>query len=146
MRKRTKGRLWAIQIAYGALLSGKPTERALREFFTHRRVGPENRDFTSRLLLRMSEHTDQIDELFIGCLQNWSINRLAVLDKLMLRLAITEFLYIGDVPPKVTINEYVQLAHFFGTEDSPRFLNGVLDAVYRSLIKSGALLADEEPQ
>ncbi|MCE5271223.1 transcription antitermination factor NusB [bacterium] len=146
MRKRTKGRLWAIQIAYGALLSGKPTERALREFFTQRRVGPENRDFTTRLLLRMTEHTDEIDELFIGCLQNWSIHRLAVLDKLMLRLAITEFLYIGDVPPKVTINEYVQLAHFFGTEDSPRFLNGVLDAVYRSLIKSGALLEDEEPQ
>lgn len=146
MRKRTKSRLWAIQIAYGALLSGKKIERALGEFFTHRRIGADNREFTSRLLLRMDEHMDEIDALFTGRLQNWSIQRLAVLDKLMLRLAITEFLYIGDVPPKVTINEYVQLAHFFGTDDSPRFLNGVLDAVYKGLIQTGALLPDEDPQ
>lgn len=139
MRKRTKGRLWALQIAYGSLLSGKEMERSLSEFFAFRRIGRENREFTSRLLLMMQEHAGSIDELFTGHLKNWSIKRLAVIDRLILRLAVTEFMYLQDVPPKVTINEYVELAHFFGTGESPRFVNGVLDAVYKSLVKSGAV-------
>jgi transcription antitermination protein NusB len=138
MRKRTKGRAWAIQVAYSSLLSGKDFERSLNEFCRFRRITVANRLFTGQLLTKMQEHVDEVDSLFISHLENWSFHRLAVLDKVVLRLAVTELLFLGDIPPKVTINEYVQLARLFGTEDSPRFINGVLDAVFKSLNKAGA--------
>ena len=118
------------------MLTGKDTDRALKEFFDYRRVAPQNIEFTVNLVRLLSANLEQIDSLLEKHLDNWSLQRLAVLDRILIRLAVAEFLFLEDVPPKVTINEYVQLAHQFGTEDSPRFVNGVLDAVLKNLPQS----------
>ena len=136
MRKRTKCRIWALQSFYSCLLTGKDTDRALGEFFEHRRIAPQNREFAANLVRLLSANLEKVDSLLEEHLDNWSPQRLAVLDRIMIRLAVAEFLFLEDVPPKVTINEYVQLAHQFGTEDSPRFVNGVLDAVLKNLPQS----------
>jgi len=124
-----------LQAAYSSLLSGKGMDRALEEFFNYRNIRSKGREFTVRLLSEYQEHLAEIDSLMAGHLKNWTPDRLAVLDRLIIRLAVAEFLFLEDVPPKVTINEYVGLAHLFGTEDSPRFVNGVLDAVHKTLAK-----------
>lgn len=133
MRKRTRARIWAVQALYGSLLSREPLDQTLENFFDRRKVGRANREFTGRLLAALQEHLEQVDSLLAAHLQNWSPSRLALLDKIVLRLAVTELLCFADVPPKVTINEYISLAHMFGTDESPRFVNGVLDAVSRAL-------------
>ena len=133
MRKRTKSRVWAVQAAYSNLLSAKGVERTLEEFFKWRRIGSGNREFTKKLLSALELHLEEVDSLLAAHLKNWSPVRLALLDRIIIRLAVTEFLYFEDIPPKVTINEYVGLAHLFGTDDSPRFVNGVLDAVRRTI-------------
>lgn len=133
MRKRTKSRVWALQAAYSKMLSGKEVERVLDEFFEWRRIGSENRDYTRKLLKEYELHLDEVDSILADHLEHWSPVRLALLDRIIIRLAVTEFLYFQDIPPKVTINEYIALAHLFGTDESPRFVNGVLDAVYKTL-------------
>jgi len=137
MRKRTKCRIWALQAFYSSLLTGKDTDRALSEFFEHRRIAPQNSEFTVNLVSLLSANLERIDSLLESHLDNWSLQRLAVLDRILIRLALAEFLFLEDIPPKVTINEYVQLAHLFGTDESPRFVNGVLDAVLKSLPENG---------
>lgn len=144
MRKRTKCRIWALQAFYSSLLTGKDTDQALSEFFEHRRIAPHNSEFTVNLVRRLSDNLERVDSLLERHLDNWSLQRLAVLDLIMIRLAVAEFLFLEDVPPKVTINEYVQLAHMFGTQDSPRFVNGVLDAVMKSLKKNGTAASCNE--
>lgn len=139
MKKRTKNRVWALQAAYSQQLSGRDSGVILEDFFAWRKIGPQNREFTSKLLAELESHLAEVDTLLDAHLENWSPNRLAVLDRLLIRLAVTEFLYFDDIPAVVTLDEYVDLARLFGTEDSPRFVNGVLDAVYHSITeKSGS--------
>lgn len=133
MRPRTKNRLRALQVAYSSLLSDKDFDNALTEYFDARGIEPSAGRFAGDLLSKMNENLEQVDQILASRLDNWSPERLAILDRLMMRLAVTEFLFFDEIPPKVTINEYLQLAHWFGTEDSPRFINGVLDAVLKGL-------------
>ena len=91
----------------------------------------QNRELTVRLVNMLDEHLDAVDEAIADHLKNWSPERLARLDRIILRLGAAELLYLDDIPPKVTINEYVELSRLFGTEESPGFVNGVLDAISR---------------
>ena len=144
MKKRTKNRVWALQAAYSQQLSGRESGRILEDFYAWRKIGPQNREFTSALLTALDSHLAEVDALLDAHLENWSPKRLAVLDRLLIRLAVTEFLFFEDIPAVVTLDEYVNLARLFGTEDSPRFVNGVLDAVHRSIAdKCGSKKAAE---
>jgi transcription antitermination protein NusB len=131
MKKRTKSRTWAVQVAYTMHLSGLPCDYILRDFFRWRRIGVQNRELTVQLVNKLDEHLDAVDEAIADHLKNWSPERLARLDRIILRLGVAELLYLDDIPPKVTINEYVELSRLFGTEESPGFVNGVLDAIRR---------------
>ncbi len=120
-------------------LSGLPGENILKDFFRWRRIGEQNRELTIQLVDMLDEHLEEVDATIAGYLKNWSPDRLARLDRIILRLGVAELLYFDDIPPKVTINEYVELSRLFGTDDSPGFVNGVLDAVRRDhLPQTGA--------
>ncbi len=139
MRKRTKSRTWAVQVAYTMHLSELPGEDILKDFFRWRRIGEQNRELTLRLVRKLDEHLEEVDAAIASYLRNWSPERLARLDRIILRLGVAELLYLDDIPPKVTINEYVELSRQFGTDESPGFVNGVLDAVRRDrLTDAGA--------
>jgi N utilization substance protein B len=114
-------------------LSGRSASQILDIFFKWRKVGKQNRELTTSLLSALEANLEEVDALLASHLENWSPQRLAVIDRLLIRLAVVEFLYFDDIPPKVTINEYVSLAHVYGTDDSPRFVNGVLDAVHKTI-------------
>ncbi len=78
----------------------------------------------------------KVDDLIELQLDNWDISRLALIDKIILRMSISEMLFIDDVPPKVSITEGVEIAKEFSTKDSSRFVNGILDAIYNKVYKN----------
>ena len=80
-------------------------------------------------------HAVEIDKLIISRSKNWDFDRITLIDKLILRMALAEMMYVDEVPPKVSIAEGVEIAKQFSTEDSSSFINGILDSVYNEIIK-----------
>jgi N utilization substance protein B len=109
----------------------------LADFVTDRRVGESSRDYLFRLVLAVAEHIDAVDRALGECLTNWRLDRLSVIDRSILRLGATDILFLQDVPPRVSIQEGILLAEKYGTADSPRFINGVLDALMRQSLAHG---------
>lgn len=153
LSKRRQVRERVLQALYAFEQSGDEAEHVLRTV-----VQPtfeEDRTylrFAERLFLRSADVREEADELIGRHIENWEISRLALTDRLVLRLAIAEFLYFEDIPPKVTLNEAVEVAKAFGTDKSGAFVNGVLDAILRELRendrlkKSGRGLVDVSPR
>ena len=83
-------------------------------------------NFSSKVI----KEKNPIDELIESKLVNWEMNRLAMIDRMILRMSITEMLFLDDIPPKVSITEAVEIAKEFSSEDSSGFINGIMDAIY----------------
>ena len=97
--------------------------------------GEDLRAFAMTLATGVAESFTDIDPMIAEAAQNWRLERMNVLDRLILRLAVYEFLHEVDTPAKVIINEALELARTFSTDDSVRFINGVLDAIRRTLAR-----------
>ncbi len=133
MRKRSKARAWALRVLYAAETRGAPLDVVLDEFMARHRIRPERRDYMRRVVEAVARDPDALDATIQDCLTNWRLGRLAVVDRSILRLAAAEMLYIDDVPPRVSIQESLHLAERYGTDQSPRFVNGVLDALMKRI-------------
>ncbi|WMX12075.1 MULTISPECIES: transcription antitermination factor NusB [unclassified Aureispira] len=96
-------------------------------------------DFGKELLYKAIRHNDELHDLVVDKLKNWNEDRVAVLDMLLLKLGICEFLYFPSIPTKVTINEYVSLAKDYSTDKSKRFINGILDRLMKDLMEKGLI-------
>ena len=133
-RDRRKSRVLAVQLAYGCELSENSAENLLETCFTGENSQNENVQVYSLELVKIVKNNlEKIDNIIELNSKNWEIKRIALTDKLVLRLAIAELLHIEDVPPKVSISEAVEIAKEFGTKDSGPFVNGILDAVYKKI-------------
>jgi transcription antitermination protein NusB len=135
-RKRARG--WALQALYawdsrGAGTDGRSLVDQLREFMAERQIAPDSRAYVSTLVTTFAAHRDEVDDALTSALTNWRLNRLSFIDRNILRLAATEMLFIPDVPRRVSIQEAILLAERYGTPESPRFVNGVLDALLHRL-------------
>ena len=82
---------------------------------------------------------DEIDKLIMSRVANWEFSRIAVIDRIILRISVCELLYFDDIPPKVSINEAIEIARRYSTEKSDKFVNGVLDSILDDLKKSGRM-------
>ena len=91
-------------------------------------------EYSYRLIKSTINKSEEIDELIIKKLKNWDLKRIALIDKLILRLALTEMLFFDDIPHKVSIVEGVEIAKIYGNNESSKFINGVLDSIYNDLI------------
>ncbi len=98
-----------------------------------------NLKFAESLFLRTIERTDEFDEIIGRHTENWDLSRIALIDHIVLRMAITELLTFEDIPPKVSINEAIEVAKIFSTSKSGQFINGILDAVLVDLQDRGML-------
>ncbi|HEX8431369.1 MAG TPA: transcription antitermination factor NusB, partial [Longimicrobium sp.] len=96
-------------------------------------VSPQNRPYAEVLVRLVSANLRSIDSAIEGALTNWRLGRLSVIDRNILRLGVAEMTYVDDVADRISIREMVMLAEKYGTHESPRFVNGVLDAVMRTL-------------
>ena len=94
--------------------------------------------FFNTLLKNIKEHKDEIDLYIVKHTFNWDMSRIAIIDKNIIRMALTEILYCEDIPPKVSINEAIEIAKKFNSTDkSSKFVNGILDAIYNDLKGEG---------
>lgn len=133
---RSRARSWALQVHYRWESEGTEDRRfsdVLASTIESRRVARSRVPYLSRLVETIETHRPQIDGRLAEALDNWSLDRLSSIDRGILRIAAAEMLYQPDIPPKVSIQESLKLAERYGGEDSARFVNGVLDALYRSL-------------
>lgn len=132
---RIRARAWCLQILYRweAMGDGALVRDALVETAATRRISPRRLPYVRTLLTTAGEHMEEVDEWLRQALDNWRLDRVAAVDRALLRLAATEMIFLEDIPPRVSIQEAVRLAEQYGGADSPRFVNGVLDALYRRL-------------
>jgi len=98
-----------------------------------------DKDFSVRLTNLVIGHRDELDELIKGKVDNWEIERIALIDRILLRMGIAELLYFEDIPPKVSINEVIEMAKEYSTSNSGKFLNGILDAILSDLKSAGKI-------
>jgi N utilization substance protein B len=136
VKARSRARGWALQALYAWEARGASGDRlvpVLEELYENLHVSPRNRLYTDVLVRLVARNLERIDRVVESNLTNWSLRRLAVVDRNILRLGVAELLFIDDVPPPVTIREMMHLAERYGTRESARFVNGVLDAVMRGM-------------
>ncbi len=130
---RSRGRAWALQIHYRWESGGhEGTLRdALVDTSATRRISPRRLPYIRSLLDLLDENLEEIDRRLARALDNWSLDRVSAIDRAVLRIGAVELLECDDIPPKVAIQEAIRLAEAYGGDDSPRFVNGVLDALYK---------------
>ena len=141
MRSRSRARGWALQALYAWESRGADPEaavRTLQDLFANLRVSPQNRPYAEVLVRLVAVNQTRIDRLLQDSLTNWRLARLSVIDRNVLRLGVAEMLFVDDVPPRLSIREMVKLAEKYSTHESPRFVNGVLDAVMRAALPGEA--------
>ena len=129
MRKRTKARECALQILYQIDITKDSPDNLLSAFWEDKKTESEVRDFATALVKGTVENMQKIDDIITKYASNWKLKRMAVVDRNVLRLSTYELLYREDIPPKVAINEAVDLAKKYGDVDSGKFVNGVLDRI-----------------
>jgi N utilization substance protein B len=129
MRGRRKAREIALQVLYSLNFVDIDAQDALDLFWGNFMAPKAAKEFAAHLVKGACEHKAELDELIAGCSDNWSLGRMSRVDISILRLAVFEFLYCDDIPPKVTLNEAVDLGKTFGSENSGSFINGILDAL-----------------
>ncbi len=167
MRRRSRARELAIQFLYHLDLRGPEALGDLDAFLdaaeaearedakgasAARQAGPsrppkrdmELREFAVRLIEGTRRHRDDADRILAGVTRNWDLKRMAAVDRNILRMAIYEMLHCSDIPPKVTINEAIELGKRFSTGNSGAFINGILDRI-RIDLESGAVPARAAP-
>lgn len=140
MRARSRARSWALQVLYAWELRGydTPATTILHDFEQQRSIHEDSREYLRQLVQMVADHREDIDRRLDEALTNWRLERLSVIDRNILRLAAAEILYgSGEaVPAPVSIQEAIMLAEKYGTSESPRFVNGVLDALRKTVKKS----------
>jgi transcription antitermination protein NusB len=137
--KRSRARGWALQVLYAWETRGERDRMTdvLRQFLAERNVGVDVREYVETLVSAVDMYLEAIDGTIDQYLHNWRLERLSIIDRNVLRLATAEMIHLA-IPPRVAIQEAVMLAEKYGTNESPRFVNGVLDALMRGTVGEGA--------
>lgn len=129
MGHRRKARELALQILYQMEFSDQKLKVVLEGFWMENSVSEDIHEFTIKLAEGTLRNLKEIDALIENCSTNWKLSRMASVDRNLLRQATYELLYLEDIPPSVTMNEAVEIAKKFGTEESSSFINGILDKI-----------------
>lgn len=129
MRKRTRARECALKVLYCLDITKQDIESCLSDFWQENQEEPEVKDFANLLIKGTVENLERIDYEISKYAKNWEISRMAFVDRNILRLASYELLFLKDIPPKVSINEAIELAKRYSGEDSSKFVNGILDRI-----------------
>lgn len=139
MRKRTKAREHALKILYAVDITGDEPKKCIDKYWKdNEEKDIEVKTFANSLVLGASNKAKEIDRVISECATNWQLKRMAVIDRNILRFAAHELLFADDIPPKVTINEAIDIAKRYGDSESGKFVNGVLDKINKDIEKKKA--------
>lgn len=118
-----------MQVLFQMELNGDDSTEAVELFCKHFEVSKNAKPFFLRLVDGVKACRDELDRLIERFSENWKISRMSGVDRNLMRVAVYELLYCDDIPPKVSINEAIDIGKRFGTEDSSAFVNGILDSI-----------------
>lgn len=139
MSSRRRGRELALRALYAIEMSQNPIEQVKEDVIAKEPVSALVKSFAEQLFTIAVQHVEELDEMIKPKAHNWEFHRIAILDKLILRMAIGEFLYFDDIPPKVSIDEAIEISKIYSTAKSGQFINGILDSVLAELRKEKRL-------
>lgn len=122
-----------LQVLYAHDISKEPITFVIDTILVDLHDHKADFDFAKQLIYKVIQHQEELDSVIKSKVANWEFNRIAVIDKFLLRMGICELMYLHEIPPKVTINEAIEIAKNYSTEKSSKFINGVLDSVYEQL-------------
>jgi len=137
--KRRLAREKALQALYAYELSKEPISNIMETIFGEFRKHEEDFEFAKRLVNEVIAHQQETENIIKSKVAHWEFDRIAVIDKILLSMGICEFLHFPDIPPKVTINEAIEIAKVYSTDKSDKFINGILDAILTDLKTSKTL-------
>ena len=135
MRKRRKSRECALQVLFQLNITKQEAIKALSQFQEHFSSDGEADEFLKRLVLGVLEHRQELDRLIEQYSENWRLDRINIIERNILRMALFEILYCEEIPPKVTINEAIDLGKRYGSGDSGGFINGILDRIQNEVVR-----------
>jgi N utilization substance protein B len=134
MGPRRKAREYALQMLFQWDITHDAIDQIASTFFQNQHEESETIvDFARRLVTGTVDHVEQIDELIRRHAEHWRLDRMATVDRNLLRLAVQEFLHEKETPKTVVINEAIEIARRFSAQESPQFINGVLDSIKKDL-------------
>lgn len=136
--KRRIVREKALQILYAYEMNKESFDLLMQDLLIEIK-DEEDISFAKNLISKVIDNVKELDAWISKRVNNWEMNRIALIDKILLRIGICELLYFADIPPKVSINEAIEIAKIFSTAGSGKFINGILDAVLSELKKAGVL-------
>jgi N utilization substance protein B len=132
-QSRRSAREAVLQALYAVEIGEEIRSKALKDILSREQRDNDTKDFIVQLFEVSLENRDWCEEKIKSSLNNWEFKRVAVLDRLLLVVALAEIFFIDTVPPKVSISEAIQIAKKYSTEDSSAFINGVLDNIYKTV-------------
>lgn len=133
MRKRSKARECALKILYAMDITKEDAKFCIDNFWdNHEDKDDEVKEFADTLVLGVEKNKELIDKTISSYAANWELKRMAVIDRNIMRFATFELLFMEDVPPKVSINEAIDIAKKYGDKDSGKFVNGILDKISKA--------------
>ena len=139
--KKSKRRILrekSLQILYAHEMQGENLEIIIDEMLSDVKV-EQDREFSRNLVYKVLAERSELDKVIRKRVANWEMDRIALIDRILLRIGIAELLYFPDIPPKVTINEVIEIAKDFSTSKSGKFINGILDALLKEFKISGSM-------
>jgi transcription antitermination factor NusB len=146
MRKRSRAREDVIKILYSADIGREDLADCSSRYWENTKADPVVKDFAETLLSGIGSKMSYLDSVISRFADNWQMQRMATIDRNVLRMACYEILFLEEIPPKVSINEAIEIAKKYGDKDSGKFVNGILDKVNkeRENIKEGTVPGDDE--
>ena len=139
MQERRKAREFVVQVSYAHEIQDDNLDQTFDLLAETSELSHELLKFARQLLHGVVAHRQEFDELISKKSKNWDLKRIALIDRLILRMALTEFFYFKDIPPKVSISEAIEIAKVFSTDESSSFVNGILDAILNEAIENGKI-------
>ncbi len=142
---RRHSRELCLQVLYSYIMTSNPIDQIINNTITNidSEIAKEyDEEFLNFLVIKTIRNMEIIDDKIKQRAKNWNFDRIALLDKIILRQSIAELLYCDDVPSRVTIAEAIELGNNYSTDDSHIFINGMLDSIYHDFIKEGKLLPE----
>ncbi len=146
MGHRRKSREIALQMLYQLEVTGQPPHEVIALYYQiasgeddYKSVdlAESIRPFAEQLVNGVYQHRDELDAMIVAASENWRLERMSIIDRNVLRIALFEMLYLHEIPPKVSINEAIELGKTFGSPDSGAFINGILDHLLREANRVG---------
>ena len=137
--KRRKARESALQVLFQLEFVNLNVDRGISQFWEGKKTVESIKEYSTHLVKGIDSHKEEIDELIQSISDHWRMSRMAVVDRNILRIAVFELLYEKDIAPAVVINEAIEIAKKYSSDDAASFINGILDAVRKKLEIDGKI-------